>query len=141
MKTTNSKRKATNTRRRGTAVILSVTIIAALLIGGLIVISLNNGHKNSTNNTNVDSQQAEEMRLDAIAQQIRIKAESYHERYGVWPESLDDIHETADRLPNLVFNSFADFGFIMSYTGVNNEKIVYCSDDFAQTSLGKKNCP
>lgn len=84
---------------------------------------------------------AEAMRLDAIAQQIRIKAESYHDAHGEWPESLADIHETEDRLPSLVFNSFKNMGFLLSYIGVDGERIVYCSEDLAQTSLGQNNCP
>lgn len=85
--------------------------------------------------------QTEAMRLDAIAQQIRIKAESYHDQHGVWPESLDDINETKDRLPDLVFNSFKNIGFLLSYVGVDGERIVYCSEDLAKSSLGQNNCP
>ena len=111
-----------------------IAIIVAIVVVVLLMQSKEDPYQESYNRT-------ETMRLDAIAQQIRIKAENYHRQNGIWSESLDDIHETKDRLPNLVFNSFENIGFLLSYTGVDGERIVYCSEDFAKSSLGQTNCP
>ena len=91
-----------------------IAIIVAIVVVVLLMQSKEDPYQESYNRT-------ETMRLDAIAQQIRIKAENYHRQNGIWPESLDDIHETKDRLPNLVFNSFENIGFLLSYTGVDGE--------------------
>ena len=117
-------------------IVIGVCCAIVAIIAIIIALSISRNESIQT-----PSNQAEAMRLDAIAQQIRIKAESYHDTHGVWPESLEDIHESTDRLPNLVFNSFKNSGFIMSYIGADGERVVYCSEDFAETPTGQKNCP
>ena len=134
-----AKTKKQNKRLSPLAIILAVA--ALLLVIGLVIIFVVSKPNNEPKETYITPEWAEEQRLDAIADQIRIKAEMYHRDHGVWPESLDDIHESSDRLPDLVFNSFARHGFITSYIGVNGERIIYCSEDFAKTSMGQKNCP
>ena len=115
--------------------------VVVLLIGGLIALIVINSPNNEPKSVTWSTEDAEAMRLDAIAQQIRTKAENYHAQHGEWPSSIEDIHETKDRLPNMVFNSFRNMGFLLSYTGVNGDRIIYCSEDLAQTELGKNNCP
>lgn len=120
-------------------IIIGVCACVAIIAAIVAVVLLTQPQKKDPYQEAYD--QAEVMRLDAIAQQIRLKAETYHDTHGVWPESLEDINEPEDRLPGMVFNSFSNMGFLLSYIGVNGERIVYCSEDFAKTSLGQNNCP
>ena len=120
-------------------IIIGICTCVAVIVAIIAAVLLTQPQKKDPYREAYDN--AEAMRLDAIAQQIRIKAESYHNTHGEWPESLEDIHETEDRLPSLVFNSFKNMGFLLSYIGVDGERIVYCSEDLAQTTLGQNNCP
>lgn len=117
-------------QNKTTITILAIVLVVIVVVGIAFLAIASNGSKNKQTSYTVEDSinESEQNRIDAIVEQVKLKAEIHKEEHGYYPYSLRDFIQDPSYLDeyNVVYTRLDDGGgFTITYSGPSGQKTLY----------------